>query len=263
MKTNTNQMRNAECGMRNKYAAASAANSLRTPHSALRTPPAFTLIELLVVITIMSILAGFTLVVLSGVKKNHYIHTATAELGQIDTALGDYHSKYGVYPPSNQNLNSVYTSQNQDRSEFSQLYYELSGTMNNGTTNITLDSSSQIKVADVSTAYGVGGFINCSKGGGEDAPKAMNFLSGLSPRAIYYPVTNSGIPTTMLVTSVGGPDQNYKPLHAPDLNPFRYIYPGTNNPGSYDLWVQLSIGGKTYLICNWRSKQAQINSPLP
>ncbi len=37
----------------------------------------------------------------------------------------------------------------------------------------------------------------------------------------------------------------------PDLNPFRYIYPGTNNPTSYDLWIDLRISGKTNLICNW------------
>jgi hypothetical protein len=46
------------------------------------------------------------------------------------------------------------------------------------------------------------------------------------------------------------------------VNPFRYVYPGVNNPGGYDLWVQLSIYGKTYLICNW-SRVVKQNSPLP
>ena len=57
-------------------------------------------------------------------------------------------------------------------------------------------------------------------------------------------------------------DDAYQPLKAPGLNPFRYVYPGVNNPSSYDLWVQLVIGGKTNLVCNW-SRQVQINSPLP
>ena len=48
----------------------------------------------------------------------------------------------------------------------------------------------------------------------------------------------------------------------PDVNPFRYLYPGTNNPSSYDLWVQLKISGKMYLICNW-STTPIVNSPLP
>jgi hypothetical protein len=50
-----------------------------------------------------------------------------------------------------------------------------------------------------------------------------------------------------------------------DVNPWRYTsnpQSATNNPGSYDLWVQLVMGGKTNLICNW-SKQVQINNPLP
>jgi hypothetical protein len=47
------------------------------------------------------------------------------------------------------------------------------------------------------------------------------------------------------------------------VNPWRYNSSNpTNNPGSYDLWVQLSIAGKTNLICNW-SKQVQIGSSLP
>ena len=69
---------------------------------------------------------------------------------------------------------------------------------------------------------------------------------------------------TILVGSVGGPDQTYQPLGVSDLNPWRYKSSGTlaNNPGSYELYIQLVIGGKTNLVCNW-SKQVQINSPPP
>ena len=66
----------------------------------------------------------------------------------------------------------------------------------------------------------------------------------------------------LLLGAVGGPDINYQPLNASGLNPWRYVSPGTNNPTSYDLWIQLVIGGKTNLICNW-SKEVQINNPLP
>ena len=34
----------------------------------------------------------------------------------------------------------------------------------------------------------------------------------------------------------------------------------TNNPSTYDLYIQLMINGKTNLICNW-SKQVQVNNP--
>jgi len=68
------------------------------------------------------------------------------------------------------------------------------------------------------------------------------------------------------VASVGGPDLTYNPLGQqpppPYINPWRYVYPGTNNPNSYDLWIELSIAGQTNLICNW-TKEVQKNTTLP
>jgi hypothetical protein len=46
------------------------------------------------------------------------------------------------------------------------------------------------------------------------------------------------------------------------VNPWRYACPGTNNPTSYDLWIQLSIAGTTNLVCNW-TKQVQLNNAMP
>jgi prepilin-type N-terminal cleavage/methylation domain-containing protein len=249
--------------------------SIPNPKFKIQNLPAFTLIELLVVISIMAVLAALTIPVIHSVKRQQYIRNVQAEMQQVETALENYKAKYGFYPPSNQNGTNSYLPL--DRSQFSQLYYELSGTTlvtNGGTIYFsTLDGSSQIKVTDVNTAYGVSGFINCSKGSGEDAVAAKNFLSGLTSKQINLQVTNNFIQTAMLVTSVGGPDPNYQPLNAQGLNPFRYVCPGVNNPNSYDLWIQLSIGStfsgvnnfvtpKKYLISNW-NKNFVVNSPLP
>ena len=69
---------------------------------------------------------------------------------------------------------------------------------------------------------------------------------------------------TNLIGSVGGPYAQYQPLGQPDMNPWRYNSSNpANNPGSYELWIQLVFApGQTNLICNW-TKQVQINSPLP
>jgi hypothetical protein len=178
----------------------------------------------------------------------------------IEVALENFKAKYGAYPPGNQ----WPATANYNPALFSQLYYELSGTTTNGNGFVTLNSMSQISAADAYTAYGVGGFQNCTKGSGEDAVDAKNFLPELRPKQFNTNITNNNVRTAMLITSVGGPDETYRPLGGGDsgINPFRYVCPGTNNPNSYDLWVQLVIGGKTNLICNW-SRQVILNSPLP
>ena len=220
---------------------------------------AFTLVELLVVIAIMGVLAGFTIPVLKTVRAAQQKKVARAELDHLATALENYKAKYGAYPPGNNQTGytpPIYGPM------LNQLYYELSGTTKNNTSFVTVDGSSTIAIGDVQTAYNVGGFVNCTKGGTEDGAVAQNFLPGLSSKEIMSSVTNKTIATTILVTSVGGPDSTYSPLGVSGLNPFRYVYPGVNNPGSYDLWVQLVISGQTNLICNW-SRQVQINSPQP
>jgi prepilin-type N-terminal cleavage/methylation domain-containing protein len=222
---------------------------------------AFTLIELLVVISIMGVIAGFTIPVLKSVKAAQQKKVARAELEHLQTALENYKAKYGAYPPSNQKAAGVYTPPIYG-SMLSQLYYELAGTTISGTDFVTLDGSASIPVASVNTAYGVGGFVNCTKGSGEDGAVAKNFLPSLSSKQIGAVSNNSVANTALLATSVGGPDIAYQPLGLSGLNPFRYVYPGVNNPGGYDLWVQLVINGQTNLICNW-SRQVQINSPLP
>ncbi len=208
----------------------------------------FTLIELLTVISIIAILAALLIPALSSLSKQKYIKTATAELGQIQAAIDSYHAKYGSYPPSSTNGVQV-----------SQLYYELSGTTYNqaSSTYTTLDGQVNVKAADVANVFGAGGIVNCSKGSGEDAVPAKNFLLGLKPGQLGIISAGSGT-VTLLVTSLRGLDPAYKPLGQLDLVPFCYnsINP-TNNPGSYDLWIDLSISHKTNRISNW-SRQVQV-----
>jgi len=216
---------------------------------------AFTLIELLVVISIIGVLAAFIFTIAGGVTKNKYITMTRAEMGKIESAIESYHSDRSFYPPGGVN-NLV-----------NPLYYELVGTTINGLNYVTLDSSAQIPVAQVNSAFGVNGFVNCTKGSGEDASPAKSYLSGLKPQQFGTLTTNTASSlyyATLLLGSAGGPDKNYATPGYPTAsnNPWRYKSPGTYNPNSYDLWMQLVISGKTNLVCNW-SKQVQINFPLP
>jgi prepilin-type N-terminal cleavage/methylation domain-containing protein len=228
---------------------------------------AFTLVELLVVISIIGVLAALIIPVAGAVSRQKKINTAQAEMQTIETALENYKAKYGVYPPADP-ANSIFNS----------LYYELSGVTNvvpsSGTASYqTLDSISIVPVPGYQNQFLVGGVINCSKGSGEDTVFAKNFLPGLKATE-WAGVTNNnpnsnpnstGTTFNYLVTSVGGPDPNSAPFG--NNNPFRYAYPGTNNPNSYDLWIQLSINStpsspKKYLVCNW-TQEVLRNSPLP
>jgi prepilin-type N-terminal cleavage/methylation domain-containing protein len=226
----------------------------------VRPRRAFTLIELLTVISIIALLAAFTIPVLKTVARKKVLDRTRGEMELLATAIERYKTAYGFYPPSNPGYPGV-----REDAMFSPLYYELLGTTNNQGTYYTLDGSASIGAATITmnNAFGVSGFINCSKtGASEDAPPARNFLPDLKPNQ-FMSATNNTVLATVFVASVGGPDQSYQPFFGtPGFNPWRYVNPGVYNPNSYDLWVQLVISGKTNLICNW-AKQVQLNSPLP
>ncbi|MGO9585213.1 MAG: type II secretion system protein [Limisphaerales bacterium] len=215
---------------------------------------AFTLIELLTVMAIIGVLAALILPVAGAVKKHQYIYNSQTQMAQLETAIDRYKAAYGFYPPDTPG-----------NSMTNHLYYELVGTTNNGGNYVTLNGSAQISSVQVSAAFpGVGGFVNCSKpNGGEDSTAARNFLPDLKPNQVWLNYSNNNVGINLLIGSVGGPSPQYQPLGQQDLNPWRYVCPGINNPGSYDLWIQLVFApGQTNLICNW-TKQVQINNPLP
>ena len=121
----------------------------------------------------------------------------------------------------------------------------------------TLDGSASINTADVSATFGVAGFMNCAMKDGD--PPARSYLSDLRPGQIGT-CTVTGVTVKLVAGSVGWPASvSPPPVPAqPDINPWRYVSSKpTNNVGSYDLWMDLAIRGKTYRISNW-SRNAQI-----
>jgi prepilin-type N-terminal cleavage/methylation domain-containing protein len=248
-----------------RQSVAATESTLNPQPSTLSQLRAFTLIELLTVIAIMGVIAALILPVVGAVKKHQYIYNTQAEMAKLETAIDRYHAAYGFYPPDHPGslTNAL----------LNQLYYELTGTTNLDVSSPKYQSLNDptlpiltggIAGSDVDQAFGVGGFMNCSKPvGGEDASAARNFLPDLRPNQVWINYTNNKVAITLLRGSVGGPDAIYQPLGVQDVNPWRYNSSSpTNNPGSYELWIQLRIGGQTNLICNW-TKQVQINSPLP
>ena len=230
---------------------------------------AFTLIELLVVVSIMALLASLLIVGMNSIGKTKRISTAQSELNEIALAIENYKAKYGVYPPG--------SGANTDTGGLTnQLYYELTGVSQVGTppnAYFQTVGTNSITVVNFGNVFGVGGVLNCTKGSGEDALPSENFLTGLRPNRVAT-ANFGGANVNMLVTSVGGPDPAYLPVGTPGVNPFRYKAPNptNNNPGSYDLWIELSMGATNYgapyngsnqrLISNW-NKSVEKNSTMP
>ena len=219
---------------------------------------AFTLIELLIVIAIIAILAALLFPVGAKIKNGATIKKAQAELLQVETAINSYKAKYGHYPPDGSAGPVV-----------NPLYFELLGC---ALVNLpaeppyppgwyfrTVGGDARILTNDVPSFFGVGGFVNCTKGSGDEGAPAVKFLSGLKPGQ-YGDVSPPSYGVRLLACSVLWPDKlTYQPTSTQTLNPWRYNSSSpTNNPGAFDLWVDIFIAGKTNRISNW-SKQPQLN----
>ena len=190
------------------------------------------------------------------VQKSN-IQRAISERDQLVTAIDAYHAKYGFYPPSSQATGNPLLNQ---------LYYELIGTtMTNyqsGPAFAALDGSSEINTNTIVTSFGVSAFMNCKRDAdAENSIPAQTFLPGLKAGEI---ASNGAV---MFIVTAANSDLTYKPmpgvysLAGRPANPWRYVCPGTNNPNSYDLWVQVFVGNHSNLVCNW-AKQPQINVPM-
>ncbi|HEU5124485.1 MAG TPA: type II secretion system protein [Verrucomicrobiae bacterium] len=192
-----------------------------------RSTRAFTLIELLIVIAIIAVLAGLIFSAMPGIKAKQATSVAKSELTQITTAIEAYKARYGSYPPDSPT--NVFPA--------NPLYFELTGMVISGNSYKSLDGSYEIPINTVTNGLKVPGLVNASTTAAatDDHPAIETFLKQIKPDQI---TTNNGV--RVLTCSVD------------DTAVWRYNSSNpTNNPGSYDLWVDLVFGGKTNRISNW------------
>lgn len=205
-------------------------------------PRAFTLVEMLVVIAVIATLAAMIFPAANTIKRRATLQKAQTELKLVASAITDYKQQYGHYPPDHAG-NPMSNS----------LYFELLGTVQKGPNFETKNGDARILASDVPLQFGQGGFVNCTKGGGDDnAQAAKKFLVELKPT--QYGEIAPGV--RLLACSVKWPDNNSSPIPtSPGLNPWRYVSSNpTNNNGEFDLWVDILVGGKTNRISNWSDK---------
>ena len=205
---------------------------------------AFTLVEMLVVMAVIAVLAAILFPAFGAIKKSGTLKKTRAQLGKVVMAVEAYKQQHGHYPPDNP-----------DNPVVNQLYYELGGTRLNGTEYQTESGQGNMPAGNFSSFFGGGrvtGFVNVSRGGGDEAQSAKNHLIGIPP-SDYLLVTN-GVPGVVLGTTIKGPIMLNDTNNAA-INPFRYVSTAaSNNPGHFDLWVDIIVGGKTNRISNWSEK---------
>jgi prepilin-type N-terminal cleavage/methylation domain-containing protein len=197
--------------------------------------PGFTLIEMLVVISVIAILAGLFLSKAAFSSDTKIRKRVQAELANVETAIEAYKQKRGFYPPDNTNTNKFATNP---------LYYELLGTVattNSSGTPVFLilnktdpnDASDTVAAVDVKNEFGLDGFINSN----DKADDAQNFHRNLK---------DNQVGTTNNVKVLGVRVKEFCPWFYNSSRP-------THNPDSYDLWVEVNMGGKTKSFGNWKS----------
>jgi prepilin-type N-terminal cleavage/methylation domain-containing protein len=227
----------------------------RSTSPAPRSRPAFTLIELLVVIAIMSILAALIIPIGKAVNRTKIRSKARAELAMLEMAIENYKTKMGHYPPDNP-----------DNPRLNPLYFELEGSVLTNGVFQTLDGSGQVRMSQLPITFGpkVTGIINSSQPGvGDEARPALKFISDLKPSQTVLLETGKVDRAYIIASSVPWPADLSFPLpNHPGVNPFRYNSSSpTNNPNSFDLWIDVIIDGKTNRISNWSREPIIVGTP--
>jgi prepilin-type N-terminal cleavage/methylation domain-containing protein len=208
---------------------------------------AFTLIELLVVIAIMGGLAALV-VGLSGVSSRKLRESRVrAELTSLVSAIENYKSRTGSYPPDNTNNPAL-----------NPLFYELTGcifTNSPAPTFMTLGSWEAIPAATYKRIFGVSGVQNSSRD-----PVNVPYTRFV-PKPKQYAEIDDADDVEILVVPFAGPTERMligkrqgDSKGRVMLNPWRYDASSTNrhNRTTYDLWAEVQFGKNVITIGNWK-----------
>ena len=211
----------------------------------------FTLIELLTVISIIAVLAALVAGMSSSAKSARVNARAQADLRKLQTAIEAYKADRNAFPPDG----LVQSGSRRVNPAVNPLFYELRGTeLVNGGFRLKGGADS-LRPDSIEQAFGRRGFLNSSADASEPARSYLDVKASEVKR-----VTVKGVNVDLLVTAFDWPKgvtDPAPPLAGTPSNPWRYVSSSpTNNPGSYDLWLEMydskaEKSPKVRLFKNW------------
>jgi prepilin-type N-terminal cleavage/methylation domain-containing protein len=210
----------------------------------------FTLVEMMVVIGIIGLVTALLIPGFRAAVEKRDRSRAEAELRKLELLINNYKDKFGSYPPDNPGGPVT-----------NGLYYELSGTKFTAASFQTLDGLDSINNLDVTTYFGIPGFLNTMTNAPPPALppgvtlstlQAKNYLPELKPD---QSALISTAPPVRVLTAPGKPAPgNTIIVNGQPVNPWRYnCTTPIHNPGRFDLWAEINIGGVTNIIGNWKN----------
>jgi|ERR1019366_6996959 hypothetical protein len=166
-------------------------------------------------------------------------------------AIEAYKAHFGVYPPDHVlNRQPLVVD-----AVTNSLVYELAGVMFNSTNH-----QFRLGGMDAADANFVKHFFQCDgfKNSGERAEQITHFLP--SPPSLEVPLRELNDDPEIYVLaspmSVYSPDDEIAPevRWEIDISPWRYICTSpTNNPGKFDLWIEVKTKSRTVTLGNWQA----------
>lgn len=247
----------------------------RMRYTAEKRRSGFTLLEMLVVIGVISILAAMTVGVIRIAKTSSTEKRIEGQLNKLITAIEQYKSKTGFYPPDHQTKTLSgqirYTQYGKPivNPVLNPLFYELNGVVVDLATQSYLANGDPAEYAlngnQVVSWFGMSGFQNSAK----DPASLKSSFDGFKQSDLVQvdgAIINAAPKPQGRVTLLSVPSpwprqfQDRNPLGNTSLNVWYYNSSNpTNNPAAFDLWAEMPFVNESgqyevKRIGNWKTE---------
>lgn len=166
------------------------------------------------------------------------------ERGKLVSAIEAYKAHFGAYPADHVLSRQPLVVDPVTNT----LFYELVGTVYNATNKMySAGGSEAAEEKYVREFFQLDGFKNC----GDSAEKVTNFLKGVSSPARQLHDDPDVFAVGFQLSYEGIATEIYWEFQT---SPWRYVVSAaTNNPGKYDLWIELKARKREVVIGNWKA----------